>query len=220
MKVSVAVMAHPSRRAMADALAERLDAPIVWDRRSNEWDTGRRALLEYDPTAEYHAVVQDDAIVPDRFREALDLVTDHAEGHPLGLYVGRVRPYARLVKLAVAAAERAGSPWLEAGGPWWGVGVAFPVAVIPALVAWCDLSTHPYYDNRLRAFVKQSGLWCRYPIPSLVDHDPGLPSLVDYGGGNRCAHRYIGDADPASIDWTREPVRVNQRGRLVVPTTA
>lgn len=213
-------MAHPSRGELARALAARLEAPIEWDRRGEEWDTGRRALLAYDPAADYHVVVQDDAIVPDSFLEAVDLVTDTAEGAPLGLYVGRVRPYARLVTKAVAAAERAGAPWIQARGPWWGVATAWPVGMIPALVAWCDLSTHPYYDNRLRAFVRQAGLWCRYPIPSLVDHDPALKSLVDYGGGDRRAHRYIGDRDPASIDWTLEAVRVDHRGRIVVPSRA
>lgn len=215
---SLAIMAHPSRRDLAEPLARRLDAPIVWDRNGVEWETGREALLAYESDADWHVVVQDDAIVPARFREALECVTAPLEPEqPLGLYVGRCRPRARMVTKAVRAAIDSSSPWIEAGGPWWGVAVCLPTQSIPALVASADLYRSRFYDRRVGEFFRLAGRWCRYPIPSLVDHDPDLPSLVDSGGGNRRAHVYIGDRDPRSIDWSRAPVKIDLRGRILVP---
>lgn len=220
--ISAAIMAHPRRRAMVNRLVERLpDAAVVWDERGEEWDTGRRALLAYDPAARYHLVVQDDAILSARFLEAVALITDQVEDQPVGLYVGRCRPRRRLVQKAVHHAIASGSPWLEApGGPWWGVAIAVPVAVIPSLVAFADLDGHRYYDVRVTRFFKRAGTWARYPIPSPVDHDPDVPSLIDSQPGNRRAWRFLGDADPAAIDWSRPPVRVDVAGRLHVPAPA
>lgn len=218
MIASLAIMAHPERRELAEALSSRLDAPVEWDRGAGEWDTGRRALLAYERSADWHVVVQDDAIVPERFTEAVELVLSHAVELSVGLYVGRCRPAGRLVTKTVLKAHESGSTWLEMPGPWWGVAVAFPTAWIPALVAWCDLSTHPFYDARLARWTKTNGMRCRYPIPSLADHDPDRPSLLDIGGGDRRAHDYIGERDPAAFDWSRAPVTVDLRGRILVPS--
>ena len=63
--LSVAVMAHPKRADLIPALCDSIDAdvPVVWDERNDRWDTGRRALLAFDPAATHHLVVQDDALV-------------------------------------------------------------------------------------------------------------------------------------------------------------
>jgi hypothetical protein len=221
MTVSLAIMAHPTRADLVDHLERELEEPeVVWDRGQGEWDTGRRALLAYDPEAEWHCVVQDDAIPAMRFLEALDLVTAHADGHPLGLYLGKVRPVPRIMAKAVSAAENCGSPWVEWYGPRWGVAVAIPTRYIPALVAAADHYSHPHYDARLARFFKMSNVWARYPLPSLVDHDPTIPSLLDSAGGDRRAYRFMADADPAAIDWTRAPVTVDRRGYLSIPARA
>jgi hypothetical protein len=216
--ISTAIMAHPSRRALVARKRPLLpDAPIVWDEGEGEWATGRRALLSYDPRAEYHAVIQDDAILPARFMEALELVVSHAHGHPVGLYLGRCRPAGRLMVKVIRAAHEAGATWVEmAGGPWWGVGMALPTPTIPGMVAAADLFTHPLYDARIKVAYKRAGVWARYPVPSLLDHDPELPSLLDAQGGDRRAHDFIGSRDPRSFDWSGPVVRVDLRGRVSV----
>lgn len=217
--ISTAIMAHPSRAALAEALWERLGGELVFDEKGDEWDTGRRALLAYDPRAEWHAVIQDDAILSDRFVEALELVTAHADGHPLGLYLGKVRPNPRVMRRAIEAAEHRGTPWVEWYGPRWGVAVCLPTRYIPALVASADLYRHPHYDARISRFFKMSDVWCRYPIPSLVDHDPTIPSLLDSAGGDRRAYRFLGDADPNALDWQADPVVIDRRGYISVPAS-
>lgn len=59
--LSVAVMAHPARAAFVDELTGLLDRPakVVWDERQDRWDTGRRAMLAYDPACTHHLVVLD-----------------------------------------------------------------------------------------------------------------------------------------------------------------
>jgi hypothetical protein len=169
--ISYAVMAHPSRGHLVGPLMDRLGvaARVIYDQGKGEWDTGRRALLAYDVEAEWHAVIQDDAILADRFVDALELVTAHAGEHPLGLYCGQVRPMPRVYSRAVAHAEKIGSPWLEHYGPRWGVAICLPTRFIPALVASADLYRHPHYDARVTRFFRMANVWARYPLPSL-DH--------------------------------------------------
>lgn len=217
MNISHAIMAHPSRRELAEPLAERLEAPIVYDEKGVEWDTGRRALLAYDPAADWHAVIQDDAILATHFEPALWAACGAAGEHPLGLYLGRVRPQPRTYSRAVTMALEHGTPWVEAVGPRWGVGIAIPTRFIPALVAQADLYSHPHYDARVTRFFKMANVYARYPIPSLVDHDPTRPSLLDSGGGERRAYSFLGARDPAELDWQADPVKVDARGRVVVP---
>ena len=118
---------------------------------------------------------------------------------------------------AVEAAERAGTPWVEWYGPRWGVAVCLPTHFIPALVAAADEYRHPHYDARLARFFKVANVWARYPVPSLVDHDPSVPSLIDSAGGDRRAYRFMLDDDPTAIDWRRDPVVVDRRGYLTLP---
>jgi hypothetical protein len=220
--ISYAVMAHPSRGHLVGPLMDRLGvaARVIYDQGKGEWDTGRRALLAYDVEAEWHAVIQDDAILADRFVDALELVTAHAGEHPLGLYCGQVRPMPRVYSRAVAHAEKIGSPWLEHYGPRWGVAICLPTRFIPALVASADLYRHPHYDARVTRFFRMANVWARYPLPSLVDHDPTIPSLLDNAGGDRRAYRFLADADPHAIDWTRDPVKIDRRGYISIPARA
>jgi len=72
MRLSVAIMAHPTRRDGALRVREALggEIPIVYDTNpvpsaapEQRWATGRRAWEAYDPDADWHLVIQDDAIV-------------------------------------------------------------------------------------------------------------------------------------------------------------
>jgi hypothetical protein len=65
--LSVAIMAHPKRAALVDGILARLDrddVPVIWDEQGSRWDTGRRAMLAYDPSCTHHVVIQDDIIPP------------------------------------------------------------------------------------------------------------------------------------------------------------
>lgn len=214
--LSVAMMAHPKRRALAEQILSRLDrqdVQVVWDEKDNRWDTGRRAMLAYDPACSHHAVIQDDVLVcRDLFaglRVALEHVPDNV---PVCGYVGRVRPYAEMVTLAAMRARAQGASWLQMHTLNWGPLIAVPTREIPDMIEHCDKLTEiANYDRRLSRFwelVRKVPIW--YTWPSLVDHADG-PSLVkgrfgvDRSGRmvSRVAHSFIGeDSSALDVDWT------------------
>ena len=213
--ISVAIMAHPKRAAFVAELTDQLpEAEVVWDRHDDRWETGTRSLLAFDPSADYHLVVQDDAIVCRDLVVGAEKAARAAGERPVALYTGRVRPSQRVIGPAVRSALRRGSPWISYRGPLWGVGLVIPTAHIPELVAWGNANTRrANYDRRIEEFYTRRGIDCWYTVPSLVDHRSvdENPSLVEGRTGNRTAHTFIRDRSPLDIDWSRDPIRVKER---------
>lgn len=219
--VSVAIMAHPKRRKFVAELLPRLDQPateVVWDTHDDRWDTGRRALLAFRPAAEFHLVIQDDAIPCRDLVAGAERAMAAAGERPVGLYVGRVRPMNRqhIVGPAIDRAVKRGATWIAMEGPTWGVAIAVPTSHIPEIVKWGDRHTDiPNYDTRIARYYRSQGIDCWYTVPSLVDHRPvkDNPSLLSGRTGNRRAHYFIGkDRSALEVEWDAEPCR--QPGRV------
>jgi hypothetical protein len=218
-RLSVALMAHPSRAHFVQRLAEQLpEAEIVWDQRNDRWDTGRRSLLTHHPDADAHLVIQDDVIPCRNLVAGATAAFDATNGgQPIALYTGKVRPKASTVTPAVKRALRIGAPWLEMRGPYWGPGLIIPTTHIRQIIDWWDRQPTrvqarvPNYDRRIEAWYTDQGIDCLYTVPSLVQHRAvdENPSLVKGRTGNRQAHAFIGDRDPCEIDWTRRAVRLD-----------
>jgi len=230
--LSVAMMAHPKRRAQAEAICERLDreTPIVWDQRNNRWDTGRRAMLAYDPACTHHAVIQDDVLVcRDLFAGLVKALENVPADVPVCGYVGRVRPQLEMVTACSERAAETGAAWVTMHTLNWGPLVAVPTDCIDEMVAHCDtLRDVPNYDRRMsRYFELERGIRTWYTWPSLVDHADG-PSLVQGRiGTDRTKARYcrvafnsIGeDASALDVDWSGPVVdaaRVHEPDYIVV----
>lgn len=221
-------MAHPRRAELVDGLLERLDRPaeVAWDERGVEWDTGRRAWLAHDPDATHHLVVQDDAVVCADLCAGLEAALAHQPDALVGLYVGRVRPYASRIERAVAQADEwhRSVSWLGMPKLLWGVAVAMPVDAIRDAVKATD-RLHPRvaeYDRLLSVWALRRGMRIRYTWPSLVDHAP-VPSLLGHGpglghGDGRVAHRFAGtDTSALALDWAGGTLVVEQRARTQFP---
>lgn len=202
--VSVAVMAHPKRKEMAEALGAELGVEVVYDRKDDRWDTGRRAWLACDPKASHALVVQDDAIPSPDLLEGLSKALEVVGDNPLGLYIGTVRPAANLMGAMVSHAQRTGASWVVGEGPLWGVGVCLPTHMVQPMLQWCD--AHPEiaaYDRRMARYFASVGIACWYPFPSLVDHRQG-PSLINpRASGARKARSFATSA--LDVDYTRLP---------------
>lgn len=216
--LSVAIMAHPKRQAFVEDLQGHFpEAEVVWDRRNDRWDTGRRSLLAFDPKASHHLVIQDDALPCRDLLPALEQAVKHSGEHPLGLYVGHASM--DVLNAVKAAREDGGPPWLAMEGPWWGPGIVFPTEQIRDIVAWGDNQPRiPNYDRRITRFYASRGIECWYTLPSLVDHRPGEvnPSLVPGRTSlNRVAQWFIGDGSPLEIDWSREPAAIDHGNRAI-----
>lgn len=208
--LSVAVMAHPKRRRLVPGLELEIGGSVetVWDRRNDRWDTGRRAMLAFDPNSEWHVVVQDDAIVCNDFRAGVASALEHVpDGSPASFYTGRCRPHGPAVASAVNRAVVRGRSWLAMRGPLWGPAVAVQTSVIPDMIKRCDELDIENYDLRMAAYFAERDTDCWYSIPSLVEHRVGAknPSLVPgrSSSASRTAHMWIGRQAATDVDWGR-----------------
>lgn len=199
MNISVAIMAHPKRKTNAVALYDQLraypfvDVEIIWDQVNDEWHTGRRALASGIVVGnDWHVVIQDDAILTPCFYENLiGAIAALHEKTLISLYTGTARPLRERVASAVERA--ANGSYLEFRQLLWGVGIIIPTShILPMLEFVEDIKLQ--YDNKIGEFYCRQGLPVYYTVPSLVDHNDDLDSLVPGHGraisaDKRIAHR-------------------------------
>lgn len=199
MKLSLSIMAHVDRAAYLPDLAAKLGAvPVSMDERKGApghlgvWKNCRRAWTMHDPAADYHAVIQDDAIICNRFRErAEDFLErfDHAthgkRDRAFSFYFGNKAMLKHL------ADEGMRTGFVVKKVPGWGVAICLPVSLIPDMLAVCDTYRNPQDDVRIGKFLAARTIETYYPMPSLVDHRPGTKSLVADPGPCRKAWYFI-----------------------------
>lgn len=215
MKLSVSVMAHPAREEwvgeLLEALGREVPVPVSWDTAGppssnleKQWANASRAWGMHDPDADWHMMVQDDAIVVPDLLAGLEKALDHVPPNVVVQpYIGTKQPYAGLVSRKVAAADEMDASWISMPSLMWGVAVIVPVSEISGMLAWCS---HPERrtwadDKRVgRYFRDVLGWGCYCPWPSLVDHRQG-PSISGHDNGGRRARR-MWDRSALERDWT------------------
>lgn len=182
--VSFAVMAHTSRLGHARDLAALTGATIALDGGAlGALRNGDNAWSTFDPAADWHVVLQDDALpVPgfvDHVRAALTVAPETA----VSLYTGTSAPAHTVgpVRYATGLADQLDAAWLASDTLHWGVAVAMPTRHVPAFLAWAQGCGLPY-DQRIGAYWAHQGAPVRYTWPSLVDHADG-PTTVDHADG-------------------------------------
>lgn len=206
--LSVAVMAHPARAHLVDELVDALEIGadrVVWDTNNNRWHTGRRAWETYDPAADYHFVIQDDALVCRDLIAGLEKALDHVPAEAIvSPYTGTRRPMSGIVENAVGEARAAGAAWIIMRALNWGVGIIAPTSSIDDMIAWADKQSYPNYDRRVGRYYYLVTCWPVWSTwPTLIDHrdHDTAPSLCGHGPG-RVAHGFIGtDRSALEIDW-------------------
>lgn len=213
VSISVTVMAHPKRRAAAEALHKKLtqypftEATITFDTNNVEWDTGERSMRRGIGRADWHLVVQDDAILtPDLFDNLQGIIAALPTRSVVSLYTGRVRPLAERVSLAVDAAVD--GTFLNHHMMMWGVAILIPADHIEPMLDY--ISDPKYsdtaYDVRIGIFYQRNRLPIYYTMPSLVDHDDDLGSLIGNGYAlePRVAHR----RSRGLVSWTDTVINI------------
>lgn len=218
MNISVAVMAHPKRKKCATSLALELkrypfmDVTISYDEsgehsHASEWNNGKRALLHGRNRGDWHVVIQDDAILTPHFYENLEGAIRNVPTKSLiSLYTGTARPLAPRVKTAVDKAYHAS--WLQYWLLLWGVGIALPASHIEPLIEFVD-DREEMYDTRIGIFYQRNMLPIYYTMPSLVDHDDSVDSLLgghgrDLNNDKRVAHKL---AD-GPVHWNQQVIDI------------
>lgn len=206
-------MAHSKRAHLVPELVERLglsDDDVIWDRRNDRWDTGRRAWQAIDQTADWGMVVQDDAFpcldLIAGMEKALERVPPNVLVSP---YIGTRRPSRGRIDRIVQEAYAAKAAFVEMPSLNWGVAITAPTRIINGMLPWCDKQPYPNYDRRIGRYaidVLRMETWCTFP--SLVDHRD-IPSLIGHGDG-RVAHHFIGaDESALSVNWDAGSVRMS-----------
>lgn len=215
MFITAAVMAHPKRKVQAEALALQLkkypfmDVTISYDgvgagSHQEEWDNGCRALRAGIGRGDWHVVIQDDAILTPFFYENVLGAINHVPTKSIiSLYTGKARPLGKRVKLAVDKVKD--DTWLSYWLLMWGVGIAIPSSHIEPMLDFVADRDEPY-DTRIGIFYQRNRLPVYYTMPSLVDHDDDLDSLLDHGKapGARVAHRLA----TGLVTWNKQVINV------------
>ena len=233
-RVSVAVMAHPSRREWAVNLSERLDCRVVWDRRNNVWDTASRAWAAFDRQATHHAVIQDDAVVADHLREALPGIVAWRPRSLISLLTIEVKlKPPDLARYRQTLADGGRWFWAHNGLP--GCALIMPVGDIPSMIAAGSGMSTPHDDQKIMSYFRSQRRFAWFTVPSLAQHrnQDENPSLVNPNRGwrPRQAGAFVGeDFDARTLDFTPRDVpaevefdpvpprayRNKQTGRVVV----
>jgi len=194
MNITVTVMAHPKRKVAAEALELELskypfaDVSITWDEVNEEWETGARALRGGSADCGWHLVVQDDAILsPDFYNNIVGAIAAAPSKSLISLYTGTARPLGKRVKNAVDKAYHA--TWLQ----YW-------------LLLWGVADREELYDTRIGIFYQRNRLPIYYTMPSLVDHDDDLGSLLGHGQAPepRVAHRVA----TGPVAWNNKVINI------------
>ncbi len=211
--ISISVMAHPKRLAVANKLKRKLElmpfdsVQIVFDDGTGEWETGKRAL-EAHSDALWHIVVQDDAIIPETFYYNVQKALENVPSESLiSFYLGQVRPFPRQVSQAFQNAMDINASWLQAKTLYWGVCICIPVKHINPMLKTVK-NSQLLYDQRIGSYFNKMKLPVYYTTISLADHNYKLSSLTghDYRKEPRIAHCYIGE--DIVDNWNSEVVHI------------
>lgn len=230
MKLSASIMAHPDRSALVDRLRASLDrdVPVAWDdegppsgNADRVWRTARRGWGLADSEADWHLLIQDDALASPDLLAGLEKALDHA---PLDAVVS---PYfgqggavgARWARIG-AEAERRSASWVLSERLMGGVAICLPTGLIPDFIARADTMAGVPDDMRVAGWSRRRHGEVWYTWPSLVDHQP-VPSITKHRAADRHAvHHHQGSA--LTLDWSGpvsvDPMYARVRGQRSGPS--
>lgn len=168
-KLSIVIMAHPSRAHLIPYLKEKLgDVPVIFDTKNNLWDTCRRAWLAHDMSCEYGVVIQDDALVTENFREKAERVLT-------GNFLYSFYLSSFLVS-RVNIAKKRGIDHVRSAMIFNEVALCMKTKDIKKMVKFCD-DRGAQNDHEIGRWAKSLLKQICYPIPSLVSHRDDIESI-------------------------------------------
>lgn len=176
-------MAHESREKYFDYLRKELgDVPFSIDKVKGHkghigvWKNCKRAWEMHDPKADYHVVIQDDAVLCKGFRKkAEDFINQfHTDKKLRGFSFF----YGDKLGFRDMGMQGKKDGCVFRSSPNWGVAICMPTHIIQKMIEECDKMYQPEDDVRISKFTKKIGMVIVFPIPSLVDHREEDVSLV------------------------------------------
>lgn len=217
MTCAIAVVAHPARRARAEALAEAVAAEAIsWDEGGIGCAMNHLQALEWlEKSGEPWSVVLEDDAAPVRdFRRQLAGALPRCPSGVCSLYLGRGRPphwqpsiARREGALSVGACPDV--PWYTAPELLHGVGYAVRTEVVPLLrrvVRRRVIRHNEPVDEAISGWLRATKQFCSYTRPSLVDH-ADIPTLLAFHPTRHAAT----DPDMVNRNEVRRAWRVGGR---------
>lgn len=186
-------MAHESRVEWFPYLREKLgDVPFSIDKKGKE-NIGiikncMRAWSMYDPTADFHTVIQDDALICDGFKEKA-VETVNAGFVAYSFY------FSNAPALRKVAEQGMRDGYIVRDRLHWGVAVCLSTALIPNMLEYIEKLSLPQDDARIESFLLNLSAPIYCPMPSLIDHRLESESLVGNKARGRQAMFYIDRMD-------------------------
>lgn len=211
MKLSSSIMAHPDRAGSVNDLNDALGGwvPISWDMEGapsgdhdRVWRNARAAWLMHDPAADWHVLLQDDAVVCDDFLAGMAAALDHVPqtNAIVSPYLGRGRHVPQKWARLAERADGEGAAWVVTQKLMWGVCIAIPTRHIADMIAFADRRPGIPDDMRVAGWVTRTAREVWYTWPSLVDHRE-VPSLTKHNAPDRRAIRHH-SGSAMEIDWS------------------
>lgn len=224
MKLSGSIMAHPDRSALVDDLRSRLDrdVPVAWDdegppsgNSDRVWRTARRGWQLADPEADFHVLIQDDALPCADFMAGLEAALEFVSADAVVCpYLGRGGAAPKRWANMAAEASRRDAHWVVSAKLMWGVAICLPVALIPAMIERADVAVGVPDDMRVAGWIQRRRAEVWYTWPSLIDHRDG-PSITKHRAKERRAERHH-QGSALELAWTgpvvRDPAMIRANG--------
>lgn len=192
--LSIAVMAHEKRADRMDYLIDHLGViPIFMDKGKigdegnlGPWGNAKRAWRACDPDAVFHMVVQDDVIFGKHFFARIkSLLEKYGNYYAYCLFAngnGRTKDEAFLNGIKKPLNTVIHQELYS------GLAVILPTHHIGPMIEFGDKCTYDRGrgtwlddDARISEYLKHTGVKVVYLIPSLVQHNKKLDSLIGYG---------------------------------------
>jgi hypothetical protein len=216
VEISASIMAHPDRldsvKTLLDVLGE--DVPVSWDdegpasgNADRVWRNARAAWLMHDPDADWHVLIQDDAVPCIDFllgmHQALKRIPTEAPV-VMSPYFGTGRLVSNRWDRLAERADQSSTSWIRTTKVMWGVCLAIPVRHIPAMIAFADRRQGIPDDMRVAGWAARNNADVWYPWPSLIDHAT-VPSLTKHKAHDRRARKML-TGSALGVDWSVKPV--------------
>ena len=164
VRISFAVVNHPDRKEWGRDLAAELlkvgPTEVAYDERLEGAEANHiRALAAAAPGAEWHMVVEDDAVLSSRFGELLPEALEAYPDHIVSAYTGQLFPRHRQDDFIRAASMGVD---LVADYVAHGVANAYPADIIEPLTDWIDPGGIPVRSEERRVGKECRSRWSPY----------------------------------------------------------
>lgn len=202
IRLSVAIMGHPSRieniEKLRDELSRSTEVHVQIDHdEEGTWPTAKKCWQALDGKGSHALVLQDDVILCRDFYVGACRAIRHRPASSIAFYANQK---------SIEEAQEQGKSWARVSGVW-GQAQCIPTSFIPPFLRFSEVHPKPKEDCKcddwlLGEFLRLNKQHVWATVPSLVEHGAPNASLIGFSNKNKIARWFIGkDTSALSVDW-------------------